>query len=247
MMIQIGRWLYYGFVWSVFKLFMPYKIEGWDNLPDRNDGPFLLVANHFTVIDGPLLVHLLLSEKLRVMASPHVIESSSFVAWMYYFYQKNFIYVDRGRTDRQALQSGLESLKDGNWLLIFPEGGITPVSIEAASRGEADELGPEHNFRSPAELLEPKPGAAMFALQSNVRIVPIASWGTEDALKRLKAFQRPRITVKVGVPFAPPDVPDGTRGRKRRAYLDETSEKIMYAIAELMPEQYRGPYQVTNN
>ena len=37
-------------------------------------------------------------------------------------------------------------------------------------------------------------------------------------------------------------MPEGLRGRERRAYMDQVGDEIMQAIADLIPEENRGPY-----
>ncbi len=81
-------------------------------------------------------------------------------------------------------------------------------------------------------LLKGTSGAAFVATRANVPIVPMVVWGTEKIGKRL----RPRVEVRVGKPFRLPE------GRAKGDQLDAYTERIMCAMAALLPEEYRGAY-----
>ena len=78
--------------------------------------------------------------------------------------QINAFPVKRGMSDREALRKGLEVLKEGKVLGLFPEG----------TRSKTGELG------------KGLAGAGFFALRSDAHIVPCAIIGPYKAFKRLK-------------------------------------------------------------
>lgn len=237
------RRFYFYLVLLVYKLLIPYKVEGWENVPDYDDGPYLIVANHFSYFEAPIMGFLLFNPKMRAFASPDTLGEYRLIDSLYRVYNDYIIYVDRGRVDRKALRAGIQTLNDGNWLLIFPEGGITQESIDVAKGGESTvHMQGGYYTREPAVLLPARPGAAMLAAQTNAKILPIVLWGTEDVEENLPRFRRTKITMRIGKALEPMTVPPDLRGRERRAYIDRSSEKIMQAMANLLPEKYRGPY-----
>ncbi|MBN1202786.1 MAG: 1-acyl-sn-glycerol-3-phosphate acyltransferase [Anaerolineae bacterium] len=93
-------------------------------------------------------------------------------------------------------------------------------------------IAPEGTRSKVNALIEGRDGAAFIATRANVPIVPAAIWGTEKILKR----PRPRARVQIGKPFRLPE------GRAKGDQLGAYTERIMCAIAALMPEQYHGYY-----
>jgi len=47
---------------------------------------------------------------------------------------------------------------------------------------------------------------------------------------------RPRVNIKIGKPFRLPE------GRAKGDQLDQYTERLMCAVAALLPEQYHGHY-----
>jgi len=126
------------------------------------------------------------------------------------------IWLHRGQPDRRAIRCALDGLAEGRLLAIAPEGRYTLT----------------HG------LEEGGAGAAYLALKSNVPIVPIALTGTENehVYGSLHRLRRPQITLTVGQPF----------------YLDSSKEiqdstrRIMQALASLLPAEYRGAYSLSH-
>jgi 1-acyl-sn-glycerol-3-phosphate acyltransferase len=93
-------------------------------------------------------------------------------------------------------------------------------------------VAPEGTRSKTGGLIQGREGAAFLATRTNVPILPTAIWGTEKILRH----PRPRVTVRFGKPFRLPE------GRAKAGDLDEYTERIMCAIAALLPEQYHGIY-----
>ena len=137
---------------------------------------------------------------------------SSRLAWLVRFL--GAFPVKRGEADRQALRAGEEQLKKGNILVLFPEG----------TRSRTHTLAMAHS------------GMGLIALRSGVPVVPVAIWGSENALK-LNKLGSP-VTISYGEPMllAP-------KGKKiTREDIDEATNKVMRKIAEMLPPEYRGVY-----
>jgi 1-acyl-sn-glycerol-3-phosphate acyltransferase len=126
------------------------------------------------------------------------------------------VWVRRGEVDREALRKALEILERGEVLGVAPEGT---------------------RARGPYALQKGKVGAAYLATRADVPIVPLGITGTENIKRDLPRLRRAYVRVVVGQPFRLPE-----SGRVRSQKLHEYTDLIMYRIAELLPEEYRGVY-----
>ena len=128
------------------------------------------------------------------------------VAWVMRAYGPLAIPLRRQAIDTTALRRAAEALRQGAWLIVFPEGGIPP----------AGEVRPFHR------------GAAMLAARAGAPIVPIAIVGTDDALPLGRIIPRRRpITVYVGDPIT---VPAGDRNALRDA-VEQAAAQIRAMLA----------------
>ncbi|WP_162909468.1 lysophospholipid acyltransferase family protein [Aggregatilinea lenta] len=83
-----------------------------------------------------------------------------------------------------------------------------------------------------SKLAKGTDGASFLATRTGVPLVPVGIWGTEKILKT----PRPETHVRVGKPFRLPE------GRARGDQLSEYTERIMCAVAAMLPEAYHGHY-----
>lgn len=175
-------------------------------------GPALIAVNHLGDADAVVLLAALPSRP-EALAK---IEMRDFPVAGKIMDWYGMIWLHRGQPDRRALRAALQAFEEGRSLAIAPEGRYT------LTRG-----------------LEPgSKGAAYIAAHGNVPVVPVAFTGTgnNDVYGSLRRLRRPRITVTVGEPVELLPGPD------LRATLDENTERIMRALARLLPPDYRGYY-----
>lgn len=116
----------------------------------------------------------------------------------------------------QAFRSAFEALRQGKILAIAPEG----------TRSGHGRLGRGH------------PGIIILAQRSNAPILPVVFFGGEKFRDNLNRFKRTDFNIRVGKVFALA-FPEGKLDRMVR---DQMVEEIMYQIASLLPEEYRGHY-----
>jgi len=192
-------------------LFTHRQVYGKENVP--GEGPLLVVANHITAADPPLIAASL-NRRLAFMAKAELFRSK-FAA--YFLHRMGTFPVHQGKLDLRALRIANKLLAQGQALVIFPEGRSS------------------HNGRLQPAL----PGSALIAARNGVPILPVAITGTEK-LKNLGwcFWHRPRITVNIGCPFNPPPA-DGKLPKEQRQLL---MNDIMGKIAALLPPEYRGVY-----
>ena len=188
---------------ALMRLLFRLEVRGQQHVP--RTGPVLLVSNHVSVLDPPVVgcaspreLHFLAKEELfRVPVLGRLIGAL------------NSHPVKRDGTDTRALKTALQLLKEGRALLVFPEG----------TRGVEGRLG------------EGKPGAGMLAVMSGATVVPVSVSGTGRALPPGRALPRP---AKVWVSFGPSLVFKAGDGEGRKEQYREATRDIMSAIGSLM-------------
>lgn len=158
----------------VVGLLHPVSIEGMDKLPERG---VLLCPNHSSNWD-PLLLGLRLpvNYRLHVMAKEELFRNP-ILGWI--IRKLGAFPVSRGENDINTVRTAMKAIKDGDNLLIFPEGTTIRNGI-----GYADGL-PAHA----------KAGAAVIGVRTGATLVPVFV----DGEKRL--FRRTRIIF--GDPYQP--------------------------------------------
>jgi len=181
-------------------------------------GPAILITNHTSNIEGPLFYVRLRPRATIAMAK---IELWKFFATRMIMEAWGAIPLRRGRLDRKALAKCVRVLDDGNFLCIAPEGKRSKDGT----------------------LLRGQPGATWFAADKGILIYPMVQWGCLDIFHELSHLRRPRVTIKVGRPFlVRTPVGSHVHGDELQAMADE----MMYEMAELLPQRYRGYYSDTS-
>jgi len=187
---------------ALMRLLFGLEGRGMAHVPAR--GPVLLVANHSSFLDPPL-VGGVAPRPLSFMAKAELFRVPLFGGLIR---RLNARPVRREGTDAGALRTALRILQEDGVLLMFPEGT----------------RGPE------GELREPKPGAAMLAVLSGAAVVPVFIRGSGRAWPRGKRLPRP---AKVMVTFGPPLVFERRDSQGRKMDYEVVSREMMAAIARL--------------
>ncbi len=206
-------WFYYVarvIVRVLLKLLTHCQVKGRENIPSQ--GPLLIVANHLSLADPPLL-GVSLSRKVMFMAKKELFH---FRVIGYFIGSFGAFSVHRGQLDRKALRQAYQVLADGLALVMFPEG----------TRSRNGRLQPAFS------------GPALIAVRSGAPILPVGIIGTEKIRGVTWLLHRPQITVNIGHPFHLPPA----NSRLTKAELAELTNSIMEHIAELLPPKYRGDY-----
>lgn len=170
------------------------------------DGGVLVVANHQSFLDPPLLGSIY-DEGMYFLARKTLFKGV--FGPLYRSWQA--IPVDQSGPDMKSLKTIIHLLKQGEKVMIFPEGSRTPDG----------------------ELQAPMPGIGFILSKVQVPVQPIRIFGAYDALpinaKRLKLAQ---ISATVGDPI--PYTPEELKARGKEAY-HHLAQKAMDAIAALTP------------
>lgn len=218
------------------------KIEGKENLPPKDQRPLIVIANHFSWFDPPVLAINLPFQPAFLVATESL--RNKWVRGLIMLFDS--IPIWRGQVDRNALRVSLDALKQGSILGIFPEGGMNPDNRERISRGEQIPEVRGHFSRANGSLIRGRPGSALLAIQGQAHILPVALIGTENILINLRRFRRTKIEVRIGPLFGPLQIDEGLRGPERREQLDRSTDEMMIRIAQLFPPERRGPYHDLN-
>jgi 1-acyl-sn-glycerol-3-phosphate acyltransferase len=208
------RWVLRPTFRLVFHLLSDIHILGRENIP--REGAYLITINHISTFEPPFILAFWpitpeAAGAIEIWNRP----GQAILVRLFHG-----IPIHRGEFDRQALDSMINALKTGHPLLIAPEGGRT------------------HDLGMRRAL----PGVAYIVDKTGVPVVPVGIVGaTDDFLERALHLARPRLEMRVGLPFYLPAV--GGKGADRREALQANADRIMQAIAALMPPEYHGIYQ----
>jgi len=196
MMYFIGR----AILRSLFKIFFRLKIEGSGNCPQG--GPLILAPNHASFLD-PIIAGLAVKRELNFMARDTLFRNRVF-RWI--LRSVNAFPLRREGADLSAMKLAVDKLRQGNAVLIFPEGTRT----------------------SDGNLGEPRTGIGFLAAASGAQVLPCYIKGSMEALPRGAVLPRFKsISVYVGRPLKFTGDVSG-----RDAY-DRIASETMKAISDL--------------
>lgn len=154
------------------------RFAGRDLIP--TSGPLVVVANHGSHLDPPLLAHALMPRPLSFMAKAELFR----VPLLAPLIRALGAYpVRRGQGDRHALDRALDLLSRGGATVVFLDG-----TRQVSGRVERPQL-----------------GAALLAAGSGAALLPVALVNTHRVLGTHQ--RRPRllpVEVRIGAPLPPP-------------------------------------------
>jgi len=168
-----------AFKWT----FVRVEVEGTENIP--KDSNFLVIANHQSLLDIPLLLAyidpaLAFIAKKEVSKIPMI---GSFVKEM------GGVFLDRSdaRKAVSALMEAMKNLKEGRSFVLFPEGTRS----------------------TDGNLKEFKKGSLKLALRTNVKVLPVVIDGTINVTPKGSIFLKPnKVKLKILKPLDPKDFKD---------------------------------------
>ena len=187
---------------AFMRLMFRLESVGSENIPER--GPVLMVANHSSVLDPPL-VGGASRRQLTYLAKAELFEIPLFSTLIHALKARP---IRREGADPSALRTARRVLEEGGALLVFPEG----------TRGEEGDIRPA------------KPGAGLLAVSSGAAVVPVYVSGSGRAWPRGRRLPR---AAKVTVTFGKPLRFEAERGADRKAQYEIASREMMDAISRL--------------
>jgi len=147
------KWLFKTFVRFILKMLYRVEVKGLENYHavDQKKQPLLIVANHVSLLDGPLIELFLPGETTFMVGENHAKKwYGKAVLYFSHFFTVNM-------TSPYAAKHMISELKQGKQCMIFPEGRITTTG----------------------GLMKVYDGTAMVAEKTGAAILPIYIQGAE--------------------------------------------------------------------
>lgn len=189
--------------------------EGREHVPAT--GPALLVGNHLSVADW-LVMPFVVPRRVYFLAKSDYYTGTGVRGTLsrWFFEWTGQHPIDRTNADsaQVAMDAGLEVLRAGKLLCIYPEGTRSPDG----------------------RLYRGKTGLARLALRAGVPLIPVGVTGTDRYLHQDRRFPRPaKLTVRMSAPLDLSPWADriGDRTAER-----EITDEVMRRIQALTGQQY---------
>lgn len=163
-------------LWAWLQVRHGLTIQGREHFPQKK-GSFIVVANHTSYWDPPLVTITCLPRPVAYMAKLELFQK----AWLAPLLRSVGTFaVNRSKVEKATIRSAKEVLSNGHWLLgLFPEG-------TRSQDGEVQSI---------------KRGVAFFARSSRAGVLPM---GLSRALQPIEGSKRQPYFVYIG-PFLPYD------------------------------------------
>ena len=147
-----------GFANIMCHIIYRFDVKGLENIP--KEGAAVICANHIHLLDSvTIVIHI--KRMIYIMVKKELMKSKI----GYWFFDKLGCFaVDRGKGDVKAIEDAEGHVKDGDLLMIFPEGKRNGM----------------------AKGIKMKKGAAMVALQTKTPIIPVRISGSFIPFTKIK-------------------------------------------------------------
>jgi 1-acyl-sn-glycerol-3-phosphate acyltransferase len=185
------------------KLFFDFRVVHPERIPES--GGLILAVNHQSYFDPPLA-------GICCRRGVFYLARKTLLEWPFFgplFPAMNVIPVDRDGNDMSALKGVIRIIRQGNGVVLFPEG-----------------------TRSTDGNLQPaRPGIGLVIAKTGAPVLPMRIFGSHEAFpKGTKKINLHPITVVIGHPihFAPTELQPATRDT-----YQALGDRVMTAIAAL--------------
>jgi 1-acyl-sn-glycerol-3-phosphate acyltransferase len=160
---------------SLFRFYFGWQVVNAERVPV--EGPVILVSNHASILDPPLLGSGL-QRQISYLGRQSLFKIPVFGAILRSW---KVVPVDRDGGTGRGLKAVLERLREGGMVVLFPEGTRTPDG----------------------QLQAPRAGVGLAVIRSKAAVVPARVFGTFEAFNRRAILPRPRrrVSVKYGFPM----------------------------------------------
>jgi 1-acyl-sn-glycerol-3-phosphate acyltransferase len=210
-------WIFKGLLKPLLLATYDLRVEGLENVPKK--GPAIIAANHLSFLDSFFIPLMIKRRKVTYLAKADYFNSWK-TAWFFRMVGQIPIERDDKSQAREALDAGVDVLKSGKLLGIYPEGTRSPDG----------------------RLYRGRTGVARIALAAGVPVVPCGLSGTEEVMP--KNAKRPHLRhVTIVVRFGKPLDFSASAGKERdRNVLRTVTDEVMNAIVRLSGQERADEY-----
>ena len=213
------HFLKYVVLGPILKLLFRPWVEGMENLPE--EGAAILASNHLSFSDS-IFLPLMAPRRITFLAKAEYFTGRGIKGKLTkgFFAGVGQVPIDRsgGRASEAALRKGLEILRKGELLGLYPEGTRSPDG----------------------RLYRGKTGIARMALEAGVPVIPVAMINTFDIQPPGKVLPRiMRVGIRIGEPLDFSRY-EGLSGD--RFVLRSLTDASMYELRQLSGQEYVDCY-----
>ena len=191
------------------RAFIRVRVTGREHLPRQ--GPYLLVCNHISHFDPPILASSICRKIAWVVALDMYAHP---VGWAY-FTAIESIPVDRQKTDRMVARAMLRRLQQGEIVGLFPEAGIRSGAASVLGGAPLDEA------------------VGSLARLGRVPVVPVVILGADKLYVRKAWFWRTTVDLRFG-----PAVPWDMDGEHPEIEITQKARETMLRLAEDLKRKF---------
>ena len=187
-------------IFPIYRLIFRGNLVGRENIP--KEGSFILVSNHGSLLDPPLLGHAI-GRNISFMAKSELFS----VPILGFIIKSCGAYpVKRGIVDKTTIKTACQKLSNDNSIGIFIDG----------------------TRQKNGRVNKPKQGAALLSFKNQKLLLPVAIINSHR-LARLKFFIPffTKIVIKVGKPIPPPESASKDDLIKVTNHLQETINNML--------------------
>ena len=196
------------------------NIEGMENLKNLQK-PVIFISNHLSNSDGLVLNKVLEAQDVTFVAGVKLSKNKFTDLGINVV---KTIAIKPNSADKDAMSSIIKTVKAGNNILMFPEG--------TRSRTRS--------------LMEARRGILLIQKLTKADIIPIGIYGSENLLPindlgmEKENFKHAKVNVKIGNIIKRLEK---NENENKHEFEERSMTYIMKALAELLPEAYRGVYK----
>ena len=200
-------------VWAAGKVLFRVEVHGREHIPA--EGAFILAPGAHRSNLEIFVVCLVTRRRLRYMGKDSLWKNP---ASDWFFSSLGGFPINRDSADREALNTSLELLAEGEAVVMFPEG----------TRRHGPTIEPDHM----------RDGVAYVASRGQIPIVPVGIGGSERAMPSGAKYIRPsKMVVVVGPPLTP--IPLKESGRVSRSGVRALTEDLRVSLQGLFDDAQR--------
>ena len=204
---------------SYIKKYANIKANGMEKIEEVKS-PIIFISNHLSNADGIVMSRILKDHNVTFVAGVKLTDNKLTKLG---FHVVKTIHIKPNSADKEAMSKIINTLKQGNNIMIFPEGTRSRTG----------------------KMIEGKKGLLLMAKLSKATIIPMGIWGTEKLLPindnnmASEKFNYADVNINIGEPIV---LSSKNIDEDKNQYHDRVMHEIMTSIAQLLPEQYRGVY-----